>query len=54
LASKLPHDNTAEREQNPHYSHYNGLNTAFDDVFHDRRPDIASDKHLYFISNLST
>jgi hypothetical protein len=29
-ASKLPHDNTAKREQNPHYSHYNGLkaNTA--------------------------
>ena len=26
LASK-PHDNTGEREQNPHYAHYNGLNS---------------------------
>jgi hypothetical protein len=25
--SKPPHDNTAEREQNPHYGHYNGLET---------------------------
>ncbi len=24
-ASK-PHDNTGEREKNPHYAHYNGLN----------------------------
>jgi hypothetical protein len=40
LASK-PHDNTGEREQNPHYAHYNGLDVNFQEVVHSAQTENA-------------